>query len=282
MRPSPPLQSYLELSFTDGSNPLDIKQLDIWTDGGKLVKTKSIDGATTFATEAEPLTITPATATDKLFFALRDENGAANNVHFKATNTSNKEYVYDGSKDLTAGKFYTGTIALTRVYATGHALSASVVGEIVGTDGLAYAVADVNKNDLPSGVSAAGIVVKKSATADESMVISYDGHGPTDYGSARDYAYEYTPAVTGKTWRLLTMDEWKQLFSANGGDEGNCSGLNAVIAAAGGTGLGNYWTSTLGGSGVYVLIIGESGSVSFTTQGGNDMPLRSYRVCFTF
>ena len=70
------IQAYLELSFTDGVNPLSISKLAIWADGGKLVKTKALNGTTTYATEADPLTITPASATDKLFIALRDENGA--------------------------------------------------------------------------------------------------------------------------------------------------------------------------------------------------------------
>ena len=60
-----PMQSYLELSFTDGISPIDISRLDVWTDGGKMVKTKAIDGTTTYATEANPLTITPASASPR-------------------------------------------------------------------------------------------------------------------------------------------------------------------------------------------------------------------------
>lgn len=98
-----PLQAYLELSFTDGSSPLSISSLDIWADGGKLVKTKVLGGTTTYATEADPLTITPASATDKFFIALRDEKGAANNYHFKATAESGEVLFYEGSKNLEWG-----------------------------------------------------------------------------------------------------------------------------------------------------------------------------------
>ena len=111
-----PMQAYLDLSFTDGTNPLSIISLDIWADGGKLVKTKALDGTTTYATEEEPLTITPASPTDKFFIALRDENDAANNYHFKATLEGNKVFVYEGSKDLKWGKFYAGTVTMTEHY----------------------------------------------------------------------------------------------------------------------------------------------------------------------
>ncbi|MBR1502192.1 MAG: hypothetical protein IJ616_09575, partial [Bacteroidales bacterium] len=62
--------------------------------------------------------------------------------------------------------------------ALGHALSASVVGEIVGTDGKAYAAAD--KDNLPSGVTAAGMVAYKNgsnglviALADEANTMNW-------------------------------------------------------------------------------------------------------------
>jgi hypothetical protein len=108
-----PMQAYLELSFTQtGGLPLEIKSLEIWTDGGKLVKTKAIDGTTTYASEASPLVITPATATSKMFLALRDENGAANTYHFKATASNRLIYTYEGSKNLENGHYYIGSVLM--------------------------------------------------------------------------------------------------------------------------------------------------------------------------
>ena len=52
--------------------------------------------------------------------------------------------------------------------------------------------------------------------------------------------------VPGGTWRFPSMDQWKALFAANGGDEFSCAGLNRIISNAGGTAMSgdSYWTST--------------------------------------
>ena len=108
-----PMQSYLDLSFvtTDG-DPIPIATLGIWAEGGKLVKTRALDGTTVYATEASPLIITPADATGKLFLAVRDENGGANNYHFKAI-SPDQTFTYVGSKNLQYGHFYAGNVAMT-------------------------------------------------------------------------------------------------------------------------------------------------------------------------
>ena len=106
-----PMQAYVDLTFMadDGVTPLQITQLDIWTDGGMLVKTKALNGTTVYATEAEPLTITPASPTNKFFIALRDEYGDANNYHFKATVVGGYTFTYEGSKNLQYGHYYIGS-----------------------------------------------------------------------------------------------------------------------------------------------------------------------------
>lgn len=47
------------------------------------------------------------------------------------------------------------------------------------------------------------------------------------------------------------MDEWKQMFSANGGNEESYTGLNTALSAAGGASStlqdGEYWSSSEGG-----------------------------------
>ena len=108
-----PMQAYLDLSFTmPNGTPIQITTLEIWAEGGKLVKTKALDGTTVYATEASPLTITPTASTDKLFLALRDENGGANIYHFKV-NTSNNIFTYEGSKNLQYGHYYSGNVTMT-------------------------------------------------------------------------------------------------------------------------------------------------------------------------
>ena len=60
------------------------------------------------------------------------------------------------SKTLVAGKIYNITRSAASAAAEGHALSASSLGEIVGSDGKAYAVAD--KDNLPTGVTAVAMI----------------------------------------------------------------------------------------------------------------------------
>lgn len=88
------------------------------------------------------------------------------------------------------------------------------------------------------------------------------------------------------------------MFTANGGNATNCSGLNTVINAAGGTPLEktrNYWSSTEGASAltpeenngdgairIYINKegVGNDGDLNFYPRGKN----RSYlvRACFAF
>ena len=77
-----------------------------------------------------------------------------------------------------AGKYYAGTLTMTKTLAAGHALTAAKVGEIICSDGKAYAVAD--KDILPTGVTAVAKVCYVSeghglalALADESSTMNW-------------------------------------------------------------------------------------------------------------
>ena len=121
-----PMQAYLDISFTDDdSKALAITQLDIWTSGGKLVKTAPLGGEKTYATEESPLTVTPDAATDHFFLALRDEAGASNTIYFKAT-TANNAYNYSQESNLAIGGYY---------YAASPKAMTSLRGTITRGDG---------------------------------------------------------------------------------------------------------------------------------------------------
>ena len=163
--------------------------------------------------------------------------------------------------------------------ARGHALASSAVGEIVGSDGLAYYASD--KNNLPSGVTAAGMVAYKNGS--NGLVIALaDEAGTMDWSTAITTAAAHTPAVSGQTWKLPSQDEWKQMFSANGGSDSSYSGLNTTITNAGGTGLReyDYWSSTPNGGAYawYVTLVG--GGAYFSDDGkGSDSHVRA---CLAF
>ena len=130
--------------------------------------------------------------------------------------------------------------------AEGHALSASVVGDIVGTDGKAYAVAD--KDNLPEGVTAVAMVAYKSETTGSSLAIALADEGSMQWYAAKSTC-ENKSAIGGHSWKLPSQTEWKQMFSANGGNENSYTGLNTALATAGGDSSklqvgGYYWSST--------------------------------------
>ena len=179
--------------------------------------------------DATHWTITPAGATT---------TGVAAGTEVKAT--------YSGTKRVKSVK------AVKKVAAElGHALSASVVGDIVGSDGKAYAVAD--KDKLPQGVTAVAMVAYKSETAGSSLALQLSSDPvQKNWSEAKTYAEGLT-AVSGGTWRLPSNTDWQNMFvgCAKSGDAGAGSymspiaGFKEKIGATGITWLsGIYWSST--------------------------------------
>lgn len=192
-------------------------------------------------------------------------------------------HLYEGTHWNMLGKGINGQVRACLAFgpARGHALASSAVGEIVGSDGLAYYASD--KNDLPSDVTAAGVVAYKSgsnglviALADEASEMEWS----TANGASG--AAAHTPAVSGQTWKLPSQDEWKQMFSANGGSDSSYSGLNTTITNAGGTGLReyDYWSSTELNENFAYYVTLVSGGAYFSDDGkGSDSHVRA---CLAF
>ena len=143
---------------------------------------------------------------------------------------------------------------------TAYTLAESSQGMIVGTDGKAYDVAD--KDNLPSGVTAAGVVVYKNGANGLAIALT-DEASMMDWATAcgESGAAAHTPTVEGQTWKLPSQAEWQQMFSANGGNQDSYTGLNTALAAAGGNSSKlqeeKYWSSSENDPGVrayYVLL----------------------------
>ena len=137
---------------------------------------------------------------------------------------------------------------------TSYTLAESTVGMIVGTNGLAYAVED--KDNLPDGVTAAGVVVYKNGANGLAIALT-DEASMMDWATAcgESGAAAHTPTVEGQTWKLPSQEEWTLVKNANSG-----TSLNSAITSAGGTAIptvhfdhetqimtGKYWLSTEGG-----------------------------------
>ena len=116
-------QAFFQLRFVDNdNNPLLLERLSIYADGGQLVLTRPLGSDATYATAGVPLTIAPASATDQLFFSLRDENGASNNYHFKAL-IGSEEYSIERELNPLCGHFYMGTVQISGAGTGGDSLN---------------------------------------------------------------------------------------------------------------------------------------------------------------
>ena len=111
------------------------------------------------------------------------------------------------------GKYYVLNAKMTRYVAEGHELSASAVGEIVGSDGKAYAVAD--KDNMPDGVNAVAMVAYKNGTKNLAIGLTTQPNGDKSYWNWND-AKDYTgyPTVSGynNKWHLPSKQDWVDMF----------------------------------------------------------------------
>ena len=115
-----------------------------------------------------------------------------------------------------------------------------VVGQIIGSDGKNY---DSNAT-LPDGVTKVAVIAYVGNT--HGLAIALADEGSMNWSTAKSTC-EGKTAITGAKWCLPSQDQWKQMFKANGGNEGSYTGLNTTITTAGGTTLQEvdaYWSSS--------------------------------------
>ena len=151
------------------------------------------------------------------------------------------------TKGQTVTVTYTGTKKVLGVKAEKKASTPSLsltnpaVGQVIGSDGKNYAAANV-----PSGVDKVAMIAYVSGS--NGLAIALADEGQMNWATAKSTCEAKTPAFSNGTWKLPSQDEWKQMFSANGGNEESYDGLNTAITTAGGTafqdGTVDYWSSS--------------------------------------
>ena len=134
-------------------------------------------------------------------------------------------------------------IAVTVKAVEGHALSAAAVGEIVGSDGKAYAAA--NKDNLPEGVEAVAMIWYVNGTHGLALALADEADDDNimyNWETANTLCNAHTPAITGATWKLATQDDWNNMITGAGGAAALRDGFSSVV----GENLQNspYWSST--------------------------------------
>lgn len=235
---------------------------------------KDADGSDDLTSSITGMTINDGTnnytvnrdaAAGPIYVAIRPTNNAT--INYTATDGTTNNYKKTVSeKTYEAGQFYQlGLRMAPSSSATGYALKDSHVGDVVGSDGLAYAPAD--RNNLPPYASVAGMVAYKDG--ENGLVIALSNESGQWWSNAVNAAIAHTPAVAGHTWRMPKLSEWKQMFAAFGGSEASCAGLNTALANIGGTGLQSgqqFWTSTkTGNTSANYVNIGEGSTVTYYT-----------------
>lgn len=264
-------QSIVKFTLVDDSgNPVNVTSLKIDTKNYIIEKIDNVD-PTGNTQGSKSMTITPAEPINVIYAAIRNtepNKDKPNDYTLTATTADGIKYAYT-KNDVT---FVNGKYYEVKVTILSHPLSEAVVGEIVGTDGMAYP--KDYKDRMPSGVSAVAVVAYKNGSSglaialedvsDSQMTWCDDlGHG---IASPSCEAWnESEKAVTGGSWLLPSKGDWENMFKATSGSTTNYTDLNAAITAAGGKALHDvYWTSTevdLGsGDTVYSVFLGEDGA----------------------
>ena len=198
----------------------------------------------------------------------------------------------DVKKGQTVTVTYTGSKKVLGVKAEKKAAAAGivnpVVGQVIGSDGNNY---DANAT-LPDGVTKVAMIAYVSgsnglalALTDED-IMTWDNSAPSNKGKTAPEicsALNTSKPVSGGTWKLPSRDEWKQMFSANGGYEGSYTGLNTALGNAGGTALmenEEYWSSSEVDEDYAWLVYLADGTASWDTYGKHYT--RCVRACLAF
>ena len=271
-----PAEGYHLVSLSDGT-----KTYDVDADGIATVTMPEGDA---------DLTLT-ATFSDEFELTFDDVNFKTNQNITVKVGDADKTLDQDGKLSVKAGQTVTLTakqgykfrsVEAKKAGAAGPVtLAEATVGMVVGSDGNAYAVAD--KDNLPTGVTAAGVVAYKSGS--NGLVIALTDEASTmnwSTANGASGAAAHTPTVTGQTWKLPSQAEWKQMFSANGGSEGSYSGLNTTITNAGGTAFqeDGYWSSTVNDE-VNAYSVGLYGGSAYFDPFAKDADIL-VRACLAF
>lgn len=229
---------------------------------------------------------------DVIYVAIKPEEKALKITASDGTNDYEKTLT---SRTYAAGNFYNMPVRMDAAApaATGHALSAAVVGDVVGSDGQAYDGTDYN--NLPTGVTAVGVIAyvgeqTEVAGKTNGLAIALaDESSQMDWSTALSTCSGKTPTVTGASaWMLPSQTQWQKMFEANGGLADHWTGLNAAITTAGGTGLqmdSDYWTSTeYVGSDARKAHIYYSSNTGMVNTGsiGPKSDTHLVRACFAF
>ena len=186
--------------------------------------------------------VTPSGATSELYVAVPAIASGRVTLTAQKTNlgfTYYYDYIKTGAT-FAQGQYYAINASLTLVKNINVATTASL-GRVVAADGKMYACVESAAN---AGTTALAVIAYKLLSTYGAIAISEEW---LTWSEAKSACENKTPTFSGANWRFPTVDQWKSMFEANGGNEYNYTGLDALITKAGGSPLGTdwyYWTSS--------------------------------------
>ena len=163
-------------------------------------------------------------------------------------------------------------------------------GKVIGIDGKIY----YTKGDAEdAGTTAVAVIAYVGSETDHAtykhgLAIALGDEGSMIWSTAKSTC-EGKTAITGAKWCLPSQNQWKQMFKANGGNEGSYTGLNTTITNAGGAilrwtdgyGPNSFWTSTGAGPGLaYSVTLNGYGGAGFGIDEDDNSPY--VRACLAF
>ena len=133
----------------------------------------------------------------------------------------------------------------TGAWADGIVCTASDLGKVLCTDGSIYENVSAATT---AGKTAVAMIAYVDETNKNGLAIALSDEGEMNWSTAKSTC-EGKTAVTGAAWVLPSLNQWKAMFKANGGNEGSYSGLNNALATAGGDSsklqeIDLYWSSS--------------------------------------
>ena len=99
------------------------------------------------------------------------------------------------------------------------------VGQVIGSDGKNYAYAS-----LPTGVTAVAKICYVSGS--HGLALALADEGMMNWSTAISTCAAHTPAFTGGTWKLATVDEWNNMIYAAGGLSALKNGFSGITGAS--------------------------------------------------
>jgi hypothetical protein len=242
-------QAIVKFTLIDKATDAPIRATQLTIDakvngGSRLIQSLTYPDAYTIG----PITIDRTSPADNVVYAALPFSSQADFTFALTATDGTHNYTYEkAGMKMINGRYYEVKVKMTRATypITLSEVTSGNLGSVVTTDGTVYAtVADASA----ANKTAAGMIAYVSGIGQGLAIALADETSAMNWNTAITTAAAHTPAVTGYSWRLPNLDEWKQMFSANGNNEGSYTGLNTAITNAGGVALQDggawYWSIT--------------------------------------